>query len=253
MIQIFSPEYWLQIKKDFNLVEGMYAFVKYAEKEKKVIFGRDYFGEKPLYIYENGGFTFLFSEIRFLELARYFHNIELNLNTQSLTRFLLYGYRQAYTQDNGITFFSGVKEITPGSINFFNLSNGKLEVDMVNSISRDFFNSREENNYSFSKLKDSIIYNVSNRAVSDVPTGVSLSGGIDSNLVTSILCKTNNPPQLAFTIHSKDNRYSEVDSAKLAAHEYRIEHIAVDINDFEYSPVKTLLDLVQKGNLHSLL
>ena len=106
---------------------------------------------------------------------------------------------------------------------------------MVSSISRDFFNSEEENNYSFSKLKDSIIDNVSNRAVSDVPTGVCLSGGIDSNLVTSILCKTNNPPQLAFTIHSKDNKYSEVDSAKLAAHEYKIEHIAVDINDFEYS------------------
>ena len=120
-------------KKDLlNLVEGMFAFVKYSEKEKKITFGRDYFGEKPLYIYRNSGFTFLFSEIKFLELAIYFSSIELKINTQSLTRFLLYGYRQVYTQDNGITFFSEVRAVTPGSINEFNLFNNEIKVHMIN-------------------------------------------------------------------------------------------------------------------------
>jgi len=224
-------------------IEGMYAFVKYSSKEQNIIFGRDYFGEKPLYIYKNNGFTFLFSEINFLKLAKYFTAIELNLDENSLTRFLLYGYRQVYSQDKGISFFSDLKAVAPGTINEYNLLNGEIEVKTINGIARDFIDSKEDNNYSFNDLKKSIISNISDRSISDVPTGVSLSGGIDSNLITSILCKTNNPPQLAFTINSKDKRYSEVETAKYAANQYGIEHISIDINHFELSPVENFIKL----------
>ena len=226
-----------------KLIEGMYAFVRYCPKQNKIFFGRDYFGEKPLYIFQDDEYTFLFSEIQFLKIAQYFSEINIELDLDSINRFLLYGYRQAFSQDKGISFIRKVREVIPGSFNVFDLNSGCIKMEIINSISKDFYNSKEEKDYSLSNLKQVLIKNITERSISDVPTGVSLSGGIDSNIITAILCKSNNPPEIAFTLNANDKRYSEVPQAELAASYFGIKHVSVDINDLGISPVENFLRL----------
>lgn len=226
-----------------KLIEGMFAFVKYCPRRKKIFFGRDYFGEKPLYIFHYENYTFLFSEIYSLKIAKHILGIDLEIDINAVTRFLLYGYRQVNSSENGISFFSNLKAILPGSINIFDLNTGLINSEKINCISNDFIKSKEDSIFTPSQLKKVILDNVSDRSIADVKTGVSLSGGIDSNLITSILCKSKKPPNLAFTIKSNDQRYSESSIAEFAASKYGIKHKSVDINDFPISPVKNFLKL----------
>ena len=84
---------------------------------------------------------------------------------------------------------------------------------------------------------------VSYRSASDVNTGISLSGGIDSNLVASIMNRCDTPPTHAFTICSDDTRYSEFDISREGAKNNNLKHIPVQIGGKDECPIKSFLEL----------
>ena len=91
--------------------------------------------------------------------------------------------------------------------------------------------------------KEIVINAIKKRAISDVQTGISLSAGIDSNLITAILCQSDCPPSYAFTLSSNDPRYSEFDLASKSATALGLRHEQVFINEDGYSPVSRFLEL----------
>ena len=90
---------------------------------------------------------------------------------------------------------------------------------------------------------------ISRRSISEVKTGICLSGGIDSNVIMCILSNTQNPPERCFTIKSSDPRYNETSLAINAASKYGTNHTLIDIHDDRITPLCNFIKLTKKGGV----
>jgi asparagine synthase (glutamine-hydrolysing) len=157
---------------------GMYAFAIFDNQKKTLTCIRDPFGIKPLYFTnDDEGFKFS-SDLPSLIILI---NKKLKLNNQRAYDYLVHG---DYDSDED-TLFDQVNNLLPGHLILFNLSTGKL-----NKQEQWWFPKIEENNdVSFEQaaeiLQTKFLKSVEYHLISDVPIGVSLSGGIDSS---SIVC-----------------------------------------------------------------
>lgn len=155
-------------------LNGMWAFVIYDRRERRLFGSRDRFGVKPLFYYR-GEQTILFaSEIKAIRASGCYSSA---INWSVAARFFL--EQQLDTQCD--TFYTGIHQIPPGS---------GFEVDLEGSWDQWMF-------WSLDNLPSAICGNpaaefadlfedsVRIRMRSDVPVGVFLSGGLDS---TSIIC-----------------------------------------------------------------
>ena len=87
-------------------LEGMFSFVFFDKKEKKIIFCRDRFGIKPLYYYEDNKQIIFSSEKK--PILKYKNINALNKNT-TLDFFL-----KGSMDHSEESFFNQVKSILPG-------------------------------------------------------------------------------------------------------------------------------------------
>lgn len=162
-------------------LEGMFAFAVYDSYTNTVTCVRDAFGIKPLFYFNEGGRFGFASELSALKLLR---GTAPELNTEAAISYLVDG-----SYDTGPnTFFSGVKTLLPGEMLTMRLSSNDHSVEIkkwwqVLSI--------EPREVSFSQAVEQVrhefLASVSKHLRSDVPTGVALSGGIDSSAVASAM------------------------------------------------------------------
>ncbi len=155
-------------------LNGMWAFVIYDRRHRRIFGSRDRFGVKPLYYSRSPEVIQFASEIKALRASGY-HRPEINWRTAS--KFLLEGRLDS----QGETFYEGIEQIPPGS---------GFEVDLdgtwhawsfwsLDTLPKNGVSDPAEN---FADLfEDSVRI----RMRSDVPVGVCLSGGLDS---TAIIC-----------------------------------------------------------------
>jgi asparagine synthase (glutamine-hydrolysing) len=161
---------------------GMWAFVIFDRRRARVIASRDRFGVKPLYRWTDGKRLMLASEIKaIIESGWYRPDVEWT----TVGRFLSYGHLD---QDSR-TFFAGVDQIEPGST---------LEIGLDGT-------TRQQRFWSIARLQDPPPDDpvgrfrelfedaVRLRMRSDVPVGVCLSGGIDSNAIISMMATLRGP------------------------------------------------------------
>ncbi len=200
-------------------LRGMFSFVIWDVRAKKLFGARDYFGIKPLYYAEMNG-TFMFgSEIKALLAHPHF---EKKLNTAALEQYLTFQY--SASED---CFFEGVKKLPPA--HYFTYENGKMTVtrywdvqfkpdeqpllgDWVRVISETF--------------KDS----VQAHKIADVEVGSFLSSGVDSSYVAAVanVDKT-------FTVgFGTDEKYNEIGYAKKFSRAIGKENYSHVITQQEY-------------------
>ena len=99
-------------------LRGMFSFVIWDKREKKLFGARDFFGIKPMY-YAQMGETFLFgSEIKSFLCHPHFKKV---LNTAALENYLTFQYSPCDE-----TFFQGVYKLPPA--HYFTYQNGKFEM-----------------------------------------------------------------------------------------------------------------------------
>ena len=93
--------------------EGMWGFAWYSKSTGNLYLCRDRFGEKPLYVYQDGEATYFGSEPKFVFalLGRM-----LPVNRQHLCRYLVNGYKALYKSRE--TFFEGLRDESRGSFGF---------------------------------------------------------------------------------------------------------------------------------------
>ena len=155
-------------------LNGMWAFVIYDRRHRRIFGSRDRFGVKPLYYSRNSAVVQFASEIKALRASGY-HQGELNWRTSA--KFLLEGRLDS----QGETFYEGIQQIPPGSAfemtldgvwhEWFFWSLDGLPPAVSDNPARTFADLFEDS--------------VRIRMRSDVPVGVCLSGGLDS---TAIIC-----------------------------------------------------------------
>ena len=228
--------------------KGFFAFVYYDPKQYSLIVARDCFGVKPLYysIIENKIPVFSSTSEALVKHPL----INPNLDPKSIQIFLRYGF---FSHNNSP--YQDVYQIKPGSLLKFNLDENYLFKDfhLINDfgISSLPFNKSDtilkrkfDENY-FSELLER---SCKLRMLSDVPSSLLLSGGIDSSLLALFYSKKLGLNLPCFTLQFENSiNGDETEVAKKTAKILGLEHniLCFDTNTISESISKVFDSLDQ--------
>src|SRR3984957_2021906 len=163
--------------------DGMFAFALWDRQEKTLFLSRDRFGEKPLFLYEDETQFLFASEMKALWAA----GIAKRINQPMLFNFITLGYTQN-PGDPSETFYKGITRLPSRSFLLYHTPTGKKEIrqywdPLASAGSRAGGPSADDKQESaiLEEFDALLSASVSRRLRSDVPVGVSLSGGLDSS------------------------------------------------------------------------
>jgi asparagine synthase (glutamine-hydrolysing) len=211
--------------------DGMFAFGLFDRRSKKLVLGRDRFGEKPLVFCVVGGALFFSSEVRQLRSVSGFDS---TIDTDAANSVMDVGYVR---QDK--TIYVGAERVLPGE--FIEWDCGRVTRKIWwDPIAEAAKVAKRTTAPALSELDQVLRGAVSSRMVSDVPLGVFLSGGIDSSLVAALAQATSSQSVKTFTIGVEDEQRSEaVEAAAIAKHLGTDHHtlVATDRDALEIVPL----------------
>ncbi len=187
---------------------GMWALAIYDRETEKLFCARDRFGVKPFYYrWEKGVFAFA-SEIKQL-LQLPFSAPEINLPT--IADFFLWNY-QSHTQ---ATFINGIWTLPPSG--YLELTRSDIETGKI--VLQTYWKPEPtpslDENQAITTFRELLVDAVKLRLRSDVPVGITLSGGLDSSSITCLAAQIQGEKSLkTFTAVYDDQGYSEVEYAR---------------------------------------
>ncbi|UMZ73817.1 asparagine synthase (glutamine-hydrolyzing) [Natranaerofaba carboxydovora] len=205
--------------KMIEKLRGMYSFLIWDKKEKKLFGARDPFGIKPLYYLKtNNGILFSSEKKALLDL----YDSKVNpVDTTTLQHYLTFQYPPEPS-----TIYRDIKKVPPG--NSFSFCPERNDIKL--SFNRYFTPSFRPNDSFlsdekklFDLIKEKILDSVKIHMRSDVPVGAFLSSGIDSTAIVA-LAKKFHPKIKTFTSGFESQFYNEADIAKETAEELGVEH-----------------------------
>ena len=191
----------------FAELVGMWAMAIWDTQAKRLLLSRDRYGQKPLYFrfYPDTRSFALASEIKPLLLPG-----QKNLvNPLMAAEYLALGN---YGHLGGQTFFAEVRQLLPGHFSWVQSGNTALNEQAywrLPSVPR-----RDKIPVGLAeieKLRDALLQAVHSQTLSDVPIGATLSGGLDSSLVTGMLAAERSAanPLDIFTAQTPGSRWDE--------------------------------------------
>ncbi|MFK8038277.1 MAG: asparagine synthase (glutamine-hydrolyzing) [Crocinitomicaceae bacterium] len=157
-----------------NDLNGFFSFLFYDSLENKLLFARDRYGIKPLFLYEDANQVIFASE-----LASIFQfDIDKNLNSEAINLLFQLTYIPA-----PLTILNNCKQIMPGQCGI--IENGEVQLETYYELAA---SKMSDLSYADATkiLKIKIENAVKKRLISDVPLGTFLSGGVDSSIVSLI-------------------------------------------------------------------
>ena len=156
-------------------INGIFAFVVWEEKRKRLFLARDRIGVKPLFYSQQQEGFFFASEMKTI-LAH--PSVKARLDENGARQLLLLGPGRM----PGSGVFKDIFEIEPGWYGYY--ENGKLQLHQYWKLRH------RENTHTFVETSAYVRYLVTDairrQMVSDVPIGTFLSGGLDSSIITAI-------------------------------------------------------------------
>lgn len=212
-----------------NLIDGMFSFAFIDHDKRELLLARDRFGEKPLYwTHHNEQFAFS-SELSSLRVL--VGNTVLNINQDSLAIYHMIGSIPAPK-----TIYSDIYALEPGYFMRVPMG-GKPEIKRYWFITKGVENSADisQEGQERSCTQELLVKAVGSRLVSDVPVGIFLSGGIDSNAILATAFARGTPPQTALSIDFPEKKFSESVIAKTSAKQYGVhfEQYVLEQSTFE--------------------
>jgi asparagine synthase (glutamine-hydrolysing) len=160
------PERWLR------QLNGIFAIAIWDTRHRRLLLARDPYGVKPLHVAQHKNDFFFSSEIKSLLAA----GIPSRLNTAALHVFM--NIRYVPGQD---TLFKGIQRFPAGCYAW--VQGGVMEEPVryyrLPERSHVFEGSRKE---ACARIRDLFYQAVQRQLLSDVPVGISLSGGLDSSM-----------------------------------------------------------------------
>lgn len=158
----------------FKKLSGIFAISIWDKFEKKLYLIRDTVGVKPLYyLKDNLTNKFFFSSS--------INSLLLNLKEKQINKSIFNYYSNLGRNDNNETIFKGIFKLMPGQLLI--LHNNSIE---ITNYLKFVFSYKEKNE---DEIKQIISDTIKKQLVSDVPTSLALSGGVDSNVVYSVMRK----------------------------------------------------------------
>ena len=219
------------LDKTLKLIDGMYAFALWNDKNKTLYLARDRFGEKPLYFHLNEDKT----EIEFSsELTEVGKN--LKLNKEAISNYFKFGYLP-FNQ----CIYKNWDKVKPGEYIKISINKKKRILQSQKKI----YWTPKINNYDkykknylsldqdIRKFENVFLKSVSRCLISDVKTGTFLSSGIDSSLVTTF-AKEIKTDVKSFTLSVKNDQvYNEAINGKKISDYLNVENEVFEIDQDE--------------------
>lgn len=197
---------------------GMFSMAVYDREERTLFLAVDRWGKKPLYWARAGNRLYFASE---LKAMRGLPGFSPSLSVGALGRYLCYDYYPAPH-----TVLEGVRKL-PGGHRMV-LGNDATDADPAPdcwyepSFEPKLDISFEEARTEFARL---LRLAVERRLLSDVPLGVFLSGGVDSNAAAAMMARLRPPSSVdTFSIAFTEKEFDESDLARRAAEHYGVNY-----------------------------
>jgi len=188
---------------------GMFSFVIWDRRNRKLFGARDRAGIKPLYYYVSDKKLILASEIKAIIEDP---SIQREPDYHAIADYFYAGRALA-----GKTAFKHIKEVEPGHLVSFNSNDKNFRIKKYWDLVFDYNSSRridETREELFHLLDDAVKVHCR----SDAPLGCHLSGGIDSSSVVGFASRHHAPLQ-TFSIKFSDDSYiDETPHAQAVAH-----------------------------------
>ena len=175
-----SYHYWGEAcQEKFN---GMWAFVIYDPKNQRIFASRDRFGIKPLYYSTIGNYFSLASEIKQFTAVPQWRSV---LNNNMAMDYFYYGVVDHTSE----TMFKDVYQLSAGQSLIYCLNSQTYKVTQWYDKDRAVKPFEGNTEDAISEYRRILVDSVSLRLRSDVKVGSSLSGGIDSSSIVSIIAE----------------------------------------------------------------
>ncbi len=207
-------------------LNGMFAIAIYDTYEKNLLLFRDRIGIKPIYYYwDEVNFAFA-SELKALLQLPF---IDKKIDYSTIAGYLHLGFIPAPK-----SIYSHINKMVPGT--FVSIHKNHLTREQYwspESVIRDeIIKDETQALVQLSELlKSSVLYQLN----SDVPTGIFLSGGIDSTLITAKASNLSSVKVNTFSIGFADEEFSELLHARNIS-----KHFGTNHHEFIVSPENAL-------------
>lgn len=212
----------VQGKSGLEKATGEFAFIFYDPKIKKLYFGRDQHGVKPLFYQHSSESFTLSSEVKALSSSA------PELDEVYIKRFL------ARAMVPPRTAIKNALHVLPGRLYTFDIETKKLSWESFQPLP--LFHKRDLNKQeALHETTKELSAAVKRRLVADVEVGCYLSGGIDSALIAALAVQEGARPK-AFTVGFADRDFDETAKAKEIADHLRIEHSVVTMTGKNFFP-----------------
>ncbi len=184
-------------------LRGMFAFVIWDKKQRRLFGARDFFGIKPFYYYKTADGALLFaSEIKcFLDHPGFVKRV----NEKALLPYMTFQYPVGEE-----TFFKDVFVLPHAHRFSYDIDGGEMKIERYWDVN---FN---EKHIPFEECRDmldeTVRESVKAHLNADVPVGSFLSGGIDSSYITATLMQ-DKTFSVGFDVSGTDTTFNETDYA----------------------------------------
>ena len=194
-------------------LRGMFAIAIWDDRKQKLVLARDRLGEKPLYFHTGPQGLLFASEIKCLLSA----GIPRAVNRNAAQSFLALGYVPSPE-----TAYDGIKKLAAGEIAVF--ENGVLSIRRYWSLhpqKKLEIGYEEAVDQLDALLQDTIRHCLK----SDVEVAAFLSGGVDSSLISALMCRENTVVR-SYSIGFDDSLsgFSEIPHAERVAAHIKTQH-----------------------------
>uniref|UniRef100_UPI00404AAFBA asparagine synthase (glutamine-hydrolyzing) n=1 Tax=Flavobacterium sp. TaxID=239 RepID=UPI00404AAFBA len=198
---------------------GMFSFV--IHKDNKVFFCRDRAGVKPLFYYFNNKILLFASELKSIIECDLFPK---EIDNSGLISYLKYGYIE-----NSKCIYKDTFKLNPGSWMILDLESFSLKFEKYWGVENFYSLNKTHLNYSevIEKTEDVLLNSFKLRMISDVPVGIFLSGGYDSNCLAGMLGSTNNYELKTFSVGFENYRFNETSISKLTSNHIGTNHTEI--------------------------
>jgi asparagine synthase (glutamine-hydrolysing) len=218
--EVLLKLYELYGLKMLHRLNGMFAFVIWDKKERKLIAVRDRMGVKPLY-YSFYNETFYFASE---QKALFTAGVPLKMAKDGLEEFI---FNRFVAGEN--TLYENIKKVLPGHI-FTIHESGKTTSDKWWDLKTEIQNQPKIKN-PVDWFRETFDNSVKLRMVSDVPVGVLLSGGLDSSSILASLNHQNFKDIQTFNIGFKEKEHDESHLAKMMSDKFDYEFHTMKLED----------------------
>ena len=196
---------------------GMFAFGLFDAGKQQLFLARDRAGKKPLFYHHSTGRFMFASELKALMAQGKFPRI---LDLEALNFYLAYGYVPGER-----CMLQGARKLPPAHALLYDLRQGEAKIWRYWRLPENDPRESASVEELTEELEASLLDSVRLRLIADVPVGISLSGGLDSSLVTAMAARLSSQPVKTFNISFPGHgQYDEGPYARLVARHFGTDH-----------------------------